>query len=104
MTIDHEATEGDGGKSVQSQPSNRYSEATLSVSVEAELDALGVWHVDVYVNGEGVGGGPALGGLEQRGLIGRDYTSQNYGPGKHGYYVTEEGREVCEALFGGDDV
>lgn len=48
--------------------------------------------------------GPALGGLEQRGLIGRDYTSQNYGPGKHGYYVTEEGREVCEALFGGDDV
>lgn len=57
MTIDHEATEGDGGKSVQSQPSNRYSEATLSVSVEAELDALGVWHVDVYVNGEGVGGG-----------------------------------------------
>lgn len=45
--------------------------------------------------------GPVLGGLERRGLIGRDYTSQSYRT--HGYYVTEAGREVYATLFGGDD-
>lgn len=31
--------------------------ASVDVSVDAELDASGIWHVDVYLNGDSVGGG-----------------------------------------------
>ena len=33
------------------------SAANIRVTVEAELDSIGVWNVDVYLNGECVGGG-----------------------------------------------
>ena len=44
----------------------------------------------------------ALGALEQRGLVGRDYTSRSY-RGRFGYVATRKGAEEAERIFGSEE-